>query len=225
VDQFGKFHPRTCFTKGTLVTIVKREYHSEKAIGLANRDKSIEIQIPIEEVKIGDVVLSWNQSQNKNEYKKVTDTFTKQATSIYTLTLLDGEKIHTTWNHPFYIIAKPKRKTLESNRSVSLLSAIDSKVDITIETGVWKQAIDLKSGDIALNSFGKALPIQSISVDYKEERVYNFTVEDNHTYYVSKNAILVHNDCELINSKRYTDEEFQNLVNSSQRNPVEDSDN
>jgi hypothetical protein len=206
VDDKGKFHPRTCFTKGTLVTIVKREYPSEKAIGLANRDKSIEIQIPIEEVKIGDVVLSWNQSQNKNEYKKVTDTFTKQATSIYTLTLLDGEKIHTTWNHPFYIIAKlkPKRKTLESNRSVSLLSAIDSKEDVTIETGVWKQAIDLKSGDIALNSFGKALPIQNITVDYKEERVYNFTVEDNHTYYVSKNAILVHND-EPYNKKPKTE--------------------
>ena len=35
-----------------------------------------------------------------------------------------------------------------------------------------------------------------IRVSYDGVKVYNFEVQDFHTYYVGKNSVLVHNDCE-----------------------------
>jgi len=49
------------------------------------------------------------------------------------------------------------------------------------------------------NAEGKLLPVESIEKVYQDEpvKVYNFEVEDWHTYYVSGEEILVHNTCVL----------------------------
>ncbi|MCP5503361.1 MAG: hypothetical protein H7A25_25910 [Leptospiraceae bacterium] len=40
---------------------------------------------------------------------------------------------------------------------------------------------------------GNSMEILSVEQEYRDELVYNFEVEDNHTYFVTENAVLVHN--------------------------------
>jgi hypothetical protein len=145
----GKFHPRTCFTKGTLVHTIN---------GLK----------AIEEVKIGDVVLSWDEKTKTNSYKKVLNTFVRNTDQIYNLTIGE-EKLETTWNHPFYVKDKG-----------------------------WVQAKDLKRGETMISPKGSMLTLKDITIEERDETVYNFEVEDNHTYYVGKDGVLVHNtECKI----------------------------
>ena len=53
----------------------------------------------------------------------------------------------------------------------------------------------LSMGDEIMNVSGGSYPVECIELEEKQEVVYNFQVEDYHTYYVGENSILVHNDC------------------------------
>ena len=44
------------------------------------------------------------------------------------------------------------------------------------------------------NKVGKVIK-KELQILEQEEATYNFEVEDNHNYYVSKESVLVHNDC------------------------------
>ena len=46
-----------------------------------------------------------------------------------------------------------------------------------------------------MNVSGGSYPVECVELEEKQETVYNFQVEDYHTYYVGENSILVHNDC------------------------------
>jgi hypothetical protein len=218
VDAEGKFHPRTCFVKGTLVTIVKREYRRQIVSSIINTPSPIqkelehrmslikpsseyEIKIPIEEVKPGDYTLSWNEKTKEKSYKKVIDSFTRTADLIYTITYASGEKIQTTWNHPFWIVDNKTNlergpPSFNQNIGISLFGGIEQRkqADNTASAnGTWKQAKDLKAGDFSITSTGKSLLITKIETLHKQEIVYNFSVADNSTYYVGRDGVLVHN--------------------------------
>ena len=55
----------------------------------------------------------------------------------------------------------------------------------------------LSYGDIVIREDGSKLKVESVETEkLKEEiKVYNFEVEDFHTYFVGENRILVHNTC------------------------------
>ena len=44
------------------------------------------------------------------------------------------------------------------------------------------------------NKVGKVIK-KELQILEQEEATYNLEVEDNHNYYVSKESVLVHNDC------------------------------
>ena len=79
-------------------------------------------------------------------------------------------KIDTTTNHPFYVQG----------------------------TG-WIPAKDLKTGDSLVLVDGSIAEVFSVEVEELESpvTVYNFEVEDYHTYYVADIGVLVHNDCSV----------------------------
>ncbi len=54
---------------------------------------------------------------------------------------------------------------------------------------------ELIVGDELLDVNGKVLLVENFDVELTEEpvKVYNFEVEDFHTYYVGENCVLVHN--------------------------------
>ncbi|WP_249262337.1 Hint domain-containing protein, partial [Leptospira alexanderi] len=147
LNSQGEFVPRTCFTAGTLV-------HTSQGTK------------KIEEVKVGDEVLSWDEESGEQEYHRVVKTFQREVNVVYTLHYSNGTQVETTDEHPFYI-----------------------------ENKGWVPAKDLRSGDRSVLSNEKTLEIESITISERTTTVYNFEVEDAHSYYVGKDGILVHNDC------------------------------
>jgi hypothetical protein len=161
----GKFVPRTCFTKGTLVVKLKDSYKEKILTGKLEPNSLYEEKVAIETIKVGDYVLSWKESNDKREYRKVLNTFIRETNTIYRLTYEDETVLETTWNHPFYIQDKG-----------------------------FVEARYLKAGDLSVTSNGKTLKLASIQIEDRIETVYNFEVEDTHTYFVGEDEVLVHNE-------------------------------
>ncbi|TGL25286.1 hypothetical protein EHQ47_04965, partial [Leptospira bourretii] len=158
IDEKGNFHQRTCFVAGTKV-------HTKD--GLKN----------IEDIQVGDVVLSKSDETGEVSYRKVVNTFIRQTDAIYSVSFADGTTLETTWNHPFRV--KKQGHVLEK---------------FSIETTDWVQAKDLHPGDVALGADGRELTITDITIEEREETVYNFEVEEYHTYFVGEAGVWVHND-------------------------------
>ena len=79
----------------------------------------------------------------------------------------DGEEIIATPSHPFYCPAKG-----------------------------WTDASHLRAGDILVLVNGEYVVVEKVQHELLERpvKVYNFQVEDYHTYYVAS-GVLVHNKC------------------------------
>jgi len=141
-----------CFIGGTLVLT---------SIGL----------IKIEDIKVGDEVLSYNEETNKKELKKVKRIFRNKTNEWLHLTIKTKDKeeeIVCTKNHRIYI----------NNKG-------------------WIEAKDILENDEVLlynNVKGEVIKKELQILDHYET-TYNFEVEDNHNYYVSDSCVLVHNDC------------------------------
>lgn len=153
----GAIKPKACFVAGTSVAMGAGVYKS------------------IENIVVGDKVLSYNEENGQVSCQKVIDIFSKEVNQTISL-VVNGELIETTYNHPFW---SPKHNG-------------------------WVQAGELNIGDYVLNSNGELEIISSKVVNeyLNPVMVYNFTVENNHTYYVGEDEILVHNECKELQSKR-----------------------
>ena len=123
--------------------------------------------IAIEEIKVGDMVWAENPETREKELKKVVRTFVNETTELIYVQI-DNEEIITTPEHPFYSPAKG-----------------------------WIAACKLRAGDILVLQNGKYVTVDRVQLEVLEVpiTVYNFEVEDFHTYYVGKCAVLVHNTC------------------------------
>ncbi|MCG6153951.1 polymorphic toxin-type HINT domain-containing protein [Leptospira bandrabouensis] len=147
VDENGVFHQRTCFVAGTKV-------HTKN--GLKN----------IEDIQVGDVVLSWNETTGEREYKVVTELFLHEINQLYEVKTTKGTTLETTWNHPFWVVDRKE----------------------------WVEVKDLRVGDVLALADGALVEISHIRSYYVEPtKVYNFEVEDNHSYFVGEDGVLVHN--------------------------------
>ena len=122
---------------------------------------------PIEEIDVGDLVWAHDIETGRKSLKKVVQTFVRESVELVCI-YIDGEEIVTTPEHPFYIPQKG-----------------------------WVSAIQLKAGDILVLHNGNYIVVEKIQHKVLENpvRVYNFEVEDFHTYYVGQSAVLVHNTC------------------------------
>ncbi|MDD5980132.1 MAG: polymorphic toxin-type HINT domain-containing protein [bacterium] len=125
----------------------------------------------IEDIKVGDYVLSYNKETKQTEYNRVYDTYihTKNNEELFELTI-NGKVLKVTAAHRFYV---KEKGTTEF---------------------IWKEAKELKVGDILLDSNNKEQKITNINYYLHFGTVYNFAVENNHNYYVTENGYLVHND-------------------------------
>ncbi|MCD9189201.1 MAG: DUF6531 domain-containing protein [Pyrinomonadaceae bacterium] len=136
-------------------------------------------QKPIEEIREGDRVLSYNEQTGRNEYQTVTQTFSRLADDVLELRV-EGEAkpLGVTSEHPFFV----KRKSNLKARS-------DTSAE---EDGEWLEAVNLQAGDLIRTSQGRWAKILSIRPK-SEARVYNFTVAENHNYFVGDLRLLTHN--------------------------------
>ena len=139
---------------------------------------------PIEEIRSGDTVRAYNEETGEIVWAKVTETFVRTANEIHTVALENGERIQTTWSHRFYVIRV-------GNRYAGSRSSV---------RGEWVEARSLRTGDALVLEDGRTIRIASLTVESRTERVYNFSVEGAHTYFVSRTGVLVHNEggCDVV---------------------------
>ncbi|MCC5816366.1 MAG: hypothetical protein JJT78_16570 [Leptospira sp.] len=135
------------------------------------------------------MVLSKSDVTGEISYKRVVNTFIRQTQAIYKVTFEDGTILETTWNHPF--------RRLKTDGVPSLL--LDRGQIESLDLSEWTEAKELKSGDLTFTADGKLLAISSIEVDGREDTVYNFEVEDFHTYFVGEVGVWVHNNDDSYN--------------------------
>ena len=130
--------------------------------------KTADGDTPIEEVTEGIYVLAEDPETGEQGYRKVTRTYIHESDFLVHV-YVGEERIDTTPEHPFYVE----------------------------ETG-FVTAGNLKAGDIIRTSDGRRLPILKAELEELDEPVpvYNFEVEEFHTYYVSVTGVLVHNNCD-----------------------------
>ena len=122
---------------------------------------------PIEDVTVGDYVWAWDEATGTTELKQVVETYVNE-TSELTHIFVNGEEIVATPTHPFYCPVKG-----------------------------WTDAVHLRAGDILVLVNGEYVVVEKIQHELLENpvKVYNFQVQDYHTYYVAESGVLVHNRC------------------------------
>lgn len=121
----------------------------------------------IEDIQVGNLVWTWDEETGEVSLKKVVETYENETTELIHV-FVNGEEIITTPGHPFYSPVKG-----------------------------WTDAVQLRAGDILVLVNGEYVVVEKIQHEILENpvTVYNFQVEDFHTYYVANIGVLVHNKC------------------------------
>ena len=122
---------------------------------------------PIEKIEVGDWVWATDTDTGETTLKQVLQTFENETFELVHI-WVGREEIVCTPQHPFY----------------------------SPEKG-WISAITLRAGDKLKLINGEYVTVEKAQHELLENpvKVYNFEVEDFHTYYVTNCKILVHNLC------------------------------
>jgi hypothetical protein len=162
----------------------------------------------IEDVKVGDEVFAYDVTTGKVSKCKVTDTFERTSDHLRYLTVSDAkgtQTFETTDSHPFWVVtdnpdlSRAARDVVVENDSV----LYHGNIEVTPK-GYYVEAKDLQIGDIFIGASGE---LSTLTTTNRKElpngiTVYNFTVENNHNYFVIANykayqngasVVLVHN--------------------------------
>lgn len=124
-------------------------------------------QKSIENIEVGEEVLSYDPRTQRQSFKSVVRLFRNESSEFVKIKFGGSMEIVTTPGHRFFT----------QNRGFVL-------------------AGELTKEDLFFDKSGTAVVIHSIKKEKLENKVpvFNFEVEDYHTYYVSEDCILVHND-------------------------------
>ena len=143
----------------------------------------------------------------ETELREVTATFALESDHINYLTIVDEhgnvQVLETTDTHPFWVVTdtpdlERAARSLVDENGVWLYHANIAPT----ENGFWVEAKDLREGDVFLGANGELTTLVAAErVVFPEGiKVYNFTVDGNHNYFViaacdefGQTSILVHN--------------------------------
>ena len=139
-----------CFVAGTLV-------HTEEGIK------------KIEDIKIGDRVLSFNEETSRTSYKEVIDTIERSTYEICTIEHSNG-KIQSTTGHLFMVEGK-----------------------------WWISAIEIEVGDKLVLSNGEVTDVLDVSAEEVSYpiKTYNLSIDEDHTFFVDSQGVLTHNTANI----------------------------
>lgn len=142
----------------------------------------------IQNIKTGDIVLSFNPEIEDFVLQEVIDTQVHLFTGDLVHLNFKSETIYVSGNHPILLMEgnnfdrRPDPKELNNEELDKL------------KTGRWIEARDVEPGDVILMANGQKKEISSIKKeDVTNLSVYNFTVEHSHTYLVGGIGMVVHN--------------------------------
>ncbi|PWQ99702.1 polymorphic toxin-type HINT domain-containing protein, partial [Leucothrix arctica] len=124
---------------------------------------------PIDDIKIGDKVWSYNEKIKKKSLQKVVHLIKgKGMKALIDLQLASGRTVTATSGHPFYIPDQDE----------------------------WVEVGRLTINSVLLNIQGGITKVESTNERFELATVYNLTVANDHNFYVGKDAILAHNIAE-----------------------------
>lgn len=127
---------------------------------------------PIESIKEGDLVWSRHETTMEYGFRPVVSTFVYEDKQIQQLTVENAQKerevYEATPEHPFWV-----------------------------EGNGWLAASELTAGMTLVNRDNQALTVVSLTKLDKTATVYNFEVEDFHTYHIGEFGTWVHNICDV----------------------------
>ena len=123
--------------------------------------------VAIESIESEDYVWASNPETGEVALKRVVRTFINEAEELVHIEV-HGEEIICTNEHPFYSPVKG-----------------------------WTEACELRAGDILVTVNGEYVIVENVQHEILESpiKVYNFEVEDFHTYFIAELGVLVHNAC------------------------------
>jgi hypothetical protein len=161
--QAGEHVHTCCFVAGTLV---------DTSTGLR----------PIDQIGVGDRVLSRNPDTGETAYKPVTGLIHRHDREIYAVTLVttsdDGHEhistFETTDDHPW-----------------------------RTEDGHWRTTLELQPGMTLVRAHGTARVLR-VGDEHRTARTYNLQVADFHTYFVGDEHVWVHNACPITGTPQRT---------------------
>lgn len=159
-------HNKYCFIAGTQITMADGTFKN------------------IEDVVIGDEVITLNEETKLNEVKKVIDTKSPTHNDLVKYTLSNGVEVTSTFDHPFYV------------NKMELASYAPKLTNERYELGVHVRKIQ-KSDCVYMIPKDGGLGMHAVAIEKIEPQplvdtqTYIFTVEDNHNFYA--NGILTHN--------------------------------
>ncbi|WMT82949.1 hypothetical protein TEMA_34470 [Terrisporobacter mayombei] len=130
--------------------------------------------VPIEDIEEGDLIWAQDSETGEIALKEVAQTFVKETDTILYIKVA-GEVIEATEQHVFYI-----------------------------DNVGWIPASMIEEGDVVVLQSGDKSKVEKIDKVVHNEliRVYNFEVEDFHTYFVSDASVPVHNDYSGVRRKK-----------------------
>ena len=150
-------HNAPCFVAGTSI-------HTED--GVKN----------IEDVKVGDKVITYNHNNDTVEYKEVLSTLVKENENVVTYVFENGTELTGTTDHPLFVLGK----------GYSSYSPQATKDDSGLDVE------QILIGDEVLHLDGYGVTITDIIEDENTHTVYNLdSVADNHNFFA--NDLLAHN--------------------------------
>lgn len=131
------FEPQkdTCFSSGTRIIMSDG---SEKNI---------------ENIEVGEFVLSYNERTRENTISRVGKVFHHKDLGNEDYYLNINNILNATPNHPFFV------------------------------NGLWKEARDIKLGDVLKDNYWNDVLVKSVDKIYENTETYNLEVEKTHTYY------------------------------------------
>lgn len=136
---------KPCFLAGTLV-------------------KTESGNIPIEQIKVGDKVFTYNFEKKQTELNTVTHVY-ENVTQKYLKITTKNSCIEATGQHRFWI---PKQEK-------------------------WLMANELKTGMHFLDTHKNLVEILTLEIIENTKKTYNLEIENNHNYFVGQDEILTHN--------------------------------
>ncbi|MBE7440300.1 MAG: hypothetical protein HS115_17750 [Spirochaetales bacterium] len=173
----------TCFTAGTLVKVAP----STRGAIL----KGGSYYKAIENIKAGDLVPSYNQETGEVEYNRVARTFINKTREIVLVKYSNGTVLETTKEHPFFIKGRGWVAASKIKAGMQSVAAKGIKKSRNLIAAALISAVSIAP----LHAATSQPEIVSVETVQRSEVVYNFEVENAHTYFVGEEEVLVHNDC------------------------------
>ena len=134
----------------------------------------------IEDIEVGDIVLSWNEDTNQLQSSKVVKLIQPVHDDMLVIRFSNDAVNENTFDHPYYV--KDKGWCSYSPTLTKERYDIDSEL--------------LEVGDICYFNNGEELEeveISSIKENWGEVQTYIFELDNNYTFFA--NGILTHNKC------------------------------